>query len=100
MPRRNTFVILAIAATVLGGAGLAEADLVRYTFSFEGAAGLRGARSSGTRSNAMVRWVAPKGSFDGWFRVDRTRSIVRRGRSLATRGAWFRAEETVRMAED
>lgn len=39
MPRRNTSIILATAATVLGGVGLAEADLVRYTFSFEGAAG-------------------------------------------------------------
>lgn len=39
MPRPNTSIILASLATIFGSTGLAEADQVRYTFSFEGAVG-------------------------------------------------------------
>lgn len=39
MTRRNASIVLATGITTFGGSSLADADLVRYTFSFEGAVG-------------------------------------------------------------
>mgnify|MGYP001159484771 FL=1 len=39
MTRRNASIVLATGVATFGGSSLADADLVRYTFSFEGAVG-------------------------------------------------------------